>query len=236
MISRRTLPGYPFERQIEELRKRVFVCVVFLFVFWVVLFYYFPKLVPLFLRPYAEAVGGNRLVFTTLPEAVMVALKATFFLALIATFPVILYQAWAYIAPALYPNERQFLKKLLFIAPILFFSGIVFSYLFFLPAVLKFFLSFGLKYFDPNLKVAYYFSFVGKFLLVSGLLCLLPLGVAFLHKAELVKRSAKTRLYLLGGLFLFSAFLCPGDFFSQLLVFLFLFLLFELGGMIAKLL
>lgn len=240
MIPRRDLPRLPLEVHLAELRKRLLFCILVLFFFWCLLFYFFPKLTVLFLWPYQKAMGSRDLplVFTTLPEGIMAAIKATFFLALTLTLPFLAYHAWAYISPGLFPDERRLVKKILIISFFLMALGIGLGYFIFLPALLKFFLAFGYRHFEANLRVQNYLAFIGKSLLVSALVAEVPLAVAVLTKVKIISRRlfGRKKWYFLGGIYLFALFLVPGDLVSQILIFLAFYLLFELGFILAKIL
>ncbi len=238
MIPRRDLPRLPLEVHLAELRKRLIFCLSFLFLVWCLLFYFFPQLTRLFLWPYQQAMGSQelKLVFTSLPEAIMAALKASFFLALTLTLPVFLHQAWAYVSPSLYPDERRWAGRVILLSVFLMFLGVALGYFLFLPAILHFLLSFGYAHFEANLKVQNYLAFVGKTLLISALVAQGPLLVAVLVRLGWLSRKQlkRRRWYLLGGLYLVALFLVPGDFLSQLLLLMAFYLLIELGFVLAK--
>ncbi|QJA06883.1 twin-arginine translocase subunit TatC [Thermosulfurimonas marina] len=238
MLPRRDLPRLPLEVHLAELRRRLLVSLAFLFGLWVLLFSFFPRLTPVFLWPYRRALGdfSARMVFTTLPEAIMAALKATFFLALALMLPLLLYQGWAYISPGLFPEERRLGRRLLVISFFLMLAGGLAGYFVFLPALLHFFLSFGYAHFEANLRLQNYLSFMAKTLLVSVLLSEIPLLVALLTRVKIISRRvlSRRRWHLLGGLYLVALFLTPGDFLSQILLLLTLYLFLELGFLLAR--
>lgn len=240
MIPRRDLPRLPLEVHLAELRKRLLFCIVILFFFWCLLFYFFPKLTVFFLWPYKQAMSSRdlHLVFTSLPEGIMAAIKATFFLALTLTLPFLVYHGWAYISPGLFPDERRFAKKILIFSFVLMVLGTALGYFVFLPPLLKFFLSFGYTNFEANLRVQNYLSFIGKTLLISALVAEVPLAVAVLTKVKIISRRlfGRKKWYFLGGIYLLALFLVPGDFLSQILIFMAFYLLFELGFVLAKIL
>ncbi|RUM87656.1 MAG: twin-arginine translocase subunit TatC [Thermodesulfatator sp.] len=238
MFPRRNLPRLPLEVHLAELRRRLLVFLAFLFGLWVLLFLLFSHLVPFFLWPYRRAMGKFtvHMVFTTLPEAVMAALKSTFFMALALTLPLLLYQAWAYLSPGLFPHERRLGRRLLALSFFLMLAGGLAGYFLFLPILLHFFLSFGYAHFQANLRLQNYLSFMAKTLLVSVLLAEIPLLVALLTRTKIISRRVLTRRWwkILGGLYLIALFLTPGDFLSQLLLLFTLYLFLELGFLLAR--
>ncbi|WP_297058157.1 twin-arginine translocase subunit TatC [Thermosulfurimonas sp.] len=238
MLPHRDLPRLPLEVHLAELRKRLLVTISVLFFLWCLLFVLFPHLTPFLLWPYRRAMGQGKipLVFTTLPEGIMAALKATFFLALILTLPLAIYQGWSYISPGLYPQEKRVGKRLLILSFFLMLFGLALGYFVWLPVLLHFFLSFGYAHFEANLRVQNYLAFLGKTLLVSTLVAEIPLGVALLVKVKVLSRGlfSRKKWYFLGGIYLLALFLVPGDFLSQILLFLSFYVLLELGFVLAK--
>ncbi len=233
-------PKYTVLTHFEELRRRILICVGFLFGIWVILFTQFQKLVPLFLRPYETAFPGRKLelVFTSLPEAIMAALKSTFFLALALSIPVFVFQGWRFLAPALYPHERRFFRRLLTLAISLGLIGALATYFLIFPPLLKFFLGLGYQYFEAFLRIQSYLSFLGKGLLIAVVLSQLPLLTALLVKLDLLpsRLGKKRHLYLLGAAYGGGLFFAPGDLLSQALLASIFFVLLEAGFFIARLL
>ena len=231
-------PKYTVLTHFDELRRRILIFVGFLFASWVLLFTQFQKLVPFFLRPYEKAFPGKKLqlVFTSLPEAIMAALKSTFFLALAFSTPVLIYQAWRFLAPALYPHEKRFFRRLLLLATTFGILGMACAYFLVFPPLLKIFLGLGYQYFEAFLRIQSYFSFFGKGFLVAALLSQLPLLSALLIKIELLppQIGKKRHLYLLGAAYAGGLFLSPGDFVAQALLTIVFLSLLEAGFLLAR--
>ncbi len=224
----------------EELRRRILIFLAFLFVIWAGLFFQFNHLVPVFLRPYRQAFPGQNLnlVFTSLPEAIMAALKSTFFLALALSLPVLIFQAWRFLSPALYPEEKRLMRRLLALASLFTAGGIFLAYWLVFPSLLKFFLGLGYTHFEPLLRIQSYLSFLGKGVLVAALVAQIPVVTAGLVKLELLPRGLgkKRYLYLLGISYALGLFISPGDPIGQLILALSFFLLLQSGFLVAKLL
>ncbi len=233
-------PKYTVLSHFEELRRRILIWVGFLFVVWIALFTQFQRLIPFFLRPYEKAFPGQKLelVFTSLPEAIMAALKSTFFLALTLSVPVLIFQAWRFLSPALYPSEKKVFRRLLFISIFLGITGAFTAYFLIFPPLLKFFLGLGYQYFEAFLRLQSYFAFFGKGLLIAVLLSELPLATALLIKLDLLPQrlGKKRHFYLLALAYGGGLFLAPGDLLSQIILASVFFFLFEIGFLIARLL
>ncbi|NPB09969.1 MAG: preprotein translocase subunit TatC [Thermodesulfobacteria bacterium] len=232
-------PNFTVLTHFDELRKRLLIFIGFLFLVWVVLFSQFSRLVPFFVWPYHRAFPSRELdlVFTTLPEAIMAALKSTFFLALALSLPLLLFQAWRFLSPALYEHEKKALRKVIFLVTIFALGGMALAYLLILPTLLKLFLGMGYARFTPYLRVQSYLSFLGKGLLVAAVVAQLPAVVALLLKAGLIPAQVRHKrfFYLAGGAYLVALFISPADIVSQIILAAAFYLLMELGFLLARL-
>ena len=231
-------PKFTVLTHFEELRRRILTYLGVLFALWVILFTQFQHLVPYLLMPYQKAFPERELtlVFTSLPEAIMAALKSTFFLALAFSLPVLVFEAWRFLAPALYPEEKRFLRRVLLFVTIFGAFGLALAYLLVLPSLLKVFLGLGYRHFAPLLRVQSYLSFLGKGLLIAAILSQIPLITATLIKLDLLpsRLGKKRHLYLLAFAYGLGLFISPGDFLGQLLLASLFWALLESGFLIAK--
>ncbi len=232
-------PNFTVLTHFEELRRRLLIFIGFLFFLWVVLFSQFWRLVPFLIWPYQKAFPARELdlVFTSLPEAIVAALKSTFFLSLALSLPLLLFQAWRFLSPALYEHEKRVLRKIVFLVLILALVGMALAYLLVLPTLLKLFLGMGYARFTPYLRVQSYLSFLGKGLLVAAIVSQLPAVVALLIKAGLISQEVRHRrfLYLAGGAYLVALFISPADLISQIILAAGFYLLLEAGFFLARL-
>ncbi len=212
-------PKFTVLTHFDELRRRLLFTLAFFFLLWVGLFSAFPHLVPWLIWPYEKAFPDRQLslVFTTLPEAVIAALKSTFFLALAATLPLLLWHAWRFLSPALYDSEKRWLRRLVFLVIVLFLLGVSVAYFLVLPHLLRLFLGLGYGRFEPYLRVQSYLSFLGKGVLVAGIVAQVPVLVALLVKAGLLPSSSRKKrfFYALATAYSLALFLAPFDFLSQ---------------------
>ena len=231
-------PKYTVLTHFEELRRRLLIFIGSLFTLWIILFSQFKRLIPLFLMPYEKAFPELKLelVFTSLPEAIMAALKSTFFLAFSLSLPILIFQAWRFLAPALYPHEKRLFRKLLLVAFFFVLGGLTLAYFVVIPALLKFFLGLGYAYFKPLLRIQSYLSFIGKGLLVASFLSQLPLLMALLIKVEILPSSPgkKLHFYLLAVAYGVGLFISPGDLVGQLLLAAIFWGLLESGLLLAR--
>jgi sec-independent protein translocase protein TatC len=159
-------------------------------------------------------------------------------LAFILAMPVLVYQAMAFVVPALYPHERKYLYLAVPGALFSFTVGELFGYFLVVPAALSFLIKFGGDTIDQNWRFSSYVDAVSTLLFWMGVSFQLPLAIFFLCKLRVlnVKRLASFRKYALVGAFIIGAFITPTpDPFNQTLVSVPLYLLFEIGLLLARL-
>jgi len=104
-------------------------------------------------------------------------LTVALYAALILTFPVLIYEAYAYVLPALSPRERKTLLPFMLMAPFLFLAGIVFAYFVVMPAATDFLLNFNESEFNIEIRAKDYYSFVALTSIAVGILFQIPTGI-----------------------------------------------------------
>src|SRR2546428_12206690 len=162
-----------------------------------------------------------------------VALFAGFALAM----PVILYEIYAYIDPALLPKERRFIRFLGIPIILLFLLGMAFCYFVLLPNAIKFLISFGSDVIQNQLRASDYLSFVTTFILGLGIVFETPVVIYALVRVRVVRRSwlAQQRRYVFLLVFVIGAIITPTpEPFNQPLVAIPMYPLFELGPFLAR--
>jgi sec-independent protein translocase protein TatC len=163
--------------------------------------------------------------------------RVALFAGIALAMPVILYEIYAYIDPALLPNERRFIRFMGIPAIALFIAGMLFCYFILLPSAIKFLINFGEEVIKNQLRAADYLSFVTIFILGMGIVFEVPVVIFALVKIHVVSRPwlAKQRRYVFLLAFLIGAFITPTpDPFNQTLVAVPMYLLFELGLLSAR--
>ncbi|HEX9269382.1 MAG TPA: twin-arginine translocase subunit TatC [Candidatus Limnocylindria bacterium] len=151
--------------------------------------------------------------------------------------PVILYEIYAYIDPALRPNERRFLLTLGPFILALFVIGMAFCYFLLLPNAIRFLFTFGSDVFEAAPRASEYISFVTTFILALGLVFEMPVIIYAVTKVGVVQRSwlAKQRRYVFLIAFIAAAIITPTpDPFNQSLVAIPMYLLFEVGLLLSR--
>lgn len=163
-------------------------------------------------------------------------IKLAFMLALAIAMPVILYQAWAFVAPGLYRHERRLAKPMLVAAVSLFYLGCAFAYFVMLPAVFTFMTATapGGVAFTPD--ISEYLDFVLIIFLAAGLAFEVPIAVVVLSALGMVEPAQlkHSRGYVVVGVFIFAAIITPPDALSQLILAIPMLLLYEVGILAAS--
>jgi sec-independent protein translocase protein TatC len=150
----------------------------------------------------------------------------------VLSVPVLLYQLWAFIAPGLMPNERRYVKWIVFFSSFCFLAGIAFSYFVMLPAALSFFAGFGSPEIVNNIAISEYMNFIISVMLAAGVVFELPMVSWFLSKLGLLTPAFMRhyRRHAIVVIFILAAVLTPGtDPVSQVLLAIPLMALYELS-------
>ena len=150
---------------------------------------------------------------------------------IIVAFPVIFYQIWKFISPALLSKERKIIWPVVTFSTLCFLLGISFAYFVMLPFILPFLYSLGTETIKPTINVSEYIGFSVQIILVAGLVFELPVASFVLTKIGLLspKILRKYRRYGIIIIFILSAFLTPPDPGSQVLLAVPLLVLYEIS-------
>lgn len=165
-------------------------------------------------------------------------LTVSAYAAIVIALPFLLYQAYAFVLPAMKPNEKKVIMPFLIAAPLLFLAGVVFGYFVVVPAATKFLLNFNEGQFNIQVRAREYYSFFGETLLATGILFQAPIGILALTRLGIVttKQLSENRRYAI-VIIAVIAMLLPGtDPITMLLCMAPLVILYEGSLMVAKLL
>lgn len=200
-----------FMQHLVELRNRLIKSVGAVLILTVVAFFFWQDVLDLLSRPYLEATGGDRLRFFQVTEAFTLALRISLFTGLIAASPVLIYQLWRFVSPALTTREKRYIIPLSGVLGLLFTAGIVGGYLA-LPFSLELLVSFGNDLLEPTIGADFYLRFAMRFLLAFGLAFEFPV---FLFAAAMFGLITSARLrefrrWALTIILIGAALLTPG--------------------------
>ncbi|OGS20561.1 MAG: twin arginine-targeting protein translocase TatC [Elusimicrobia bacterium RIFOXYA2_FULL_39_19] len=216
---------------LEELRKRIIVCLVTTALCTLVCYFYIDQILAILSKP------AGHLVFIKPAEAFFVKIKVAFYGALVVAMPVLIYQAWKFVSPGLIKTEKQHIYWLVPVSYLLFVSGLLFGFFLVLPQGLKFLLACGAENIEPMISVSSYISFVTIFLLGFGIVFQLPLVILFLTKMGIVtpQSLSKNRKYAILAIFIVAGVLTPGpDIFSQFMMAVPTLVLYELSILLSR--
>ncbi len=216
---------------LQELRKRLIVCVVVVLAASIACYFFAVDLVHIITAP------AGKLYYMNPAEAFFTYLKVSFFAGFLVSLPVVFYQLWAFVVPALTKQERT---ASLFLVPaslVLFFIGLAFSYFLVLPAAISFFIGFATEDLQPMFSIGQYLSFVISFMLPFGFVFELPLFIIVAAKLGVIGSGflvAKRKMVIVLS-FVVGAVVSPTpDVFSQTMIAVPLMILYELSIFIVR--
>jgi sec-independent protein translocase protein TatC len=218
---------------LDELRTRIIVSVAVLTVACGLCFWQNHLLLDIVNRPLPD-----NFVPTTLSpaEPFLTTFKLSIYAGIILSLPILLYEAYAFVLPALSPREKRVILPFLLLVPLLFIGGVVFGYYVVLPAAIKFLLNFNASDFNTQVRASEYYSFVTMTLLAMGLVFQVPMGILAVTRLGITtpEQLAKNRRYAY-LIMAVIAMLLPGTDPVTMMIELFpLLLLFEFSLVLAR--
>ena len=181
--------------------------------------------------------AGSSLIATSVISPFMTPFKLAFFVGLFLAMPVVLYQVWAFVAPGLYRHEKRFAVPLLLSSVVLFYVGVAFAYFFVFPVMFEFFANTTPTGVRMMTDISSYMDFVLTMFLCFGVAFEVPVVVVLLVLTGMVSvdKLAAARGYVLIGIFVVAALLTPPDAVSQTIMAVPMYLLYEGGLLMARL-
>lgn len=219
---------------LDELRSRIIFSAIALLIAAALCLWQNHLLIEIANRPLPAA---NEQLLTLSPtEPFMTTLTLVLYSALVLAMPIILYQLYAFVIPAMSPSERKVVVPLLLMVPVLFICGVVFAYFVVVPAAVKFLLNFNSDQFNIQIRAREYYGFFALSLLSVGVLFQIPVGILAITRLGIVtpETLAHNRRYAI-LIIAVLAMLLPGtDPITMLLSMLPLILLFEFSLLLAR--
>jgi len=223
----------PFLDHLEELRWRILWSLLAILVGTIVGWWLLDKvdIIEVLKRPVAPYLPGGKLIFTSPAEPFMLTLKVAFALGCLVASPVIIYQIWAFLAPALYEREKRLMVPALAVGVVLFLAGAIACYQWLLPAALKVLLGFQRTDLTAMITIDRYFGMAIPFVVGCGLVAELPLVVTILAALGIVTPQflKRQRRYAIVIAAFLAAILTPPDAVSMMLMLGPLLLLYEIS-------
>ncbi|MBI5141987.1 MAG: twin-arginine translocase subunit TatC [Nitrospirae bacterium] len=243
----------PLTGHLAELRDRLVRAIIILSIGFAFCYYFRETLFELlkmpmnyriqlsFSNPFASFIKREtpyNLYFTTPAEAFWMYMKAALIAGAIVTFPLILWQIWQFIAPALRDKEKKLAFLFVGTATAMFYMGLLFCFFFILPFAMEFLLGFTEKLI-PMITVGSYVDFCLKFFIAFGVIFELPVIIVILTRMGIVSPRwlASKRPHAAVAAFIIAAFLTPTpDAFNQILMAVPIIILYESGIWASRLL
>lgn len=216
---------------LTELRKRLIRSLIAIGIGSCIAYYFIEDIMHLLTGP------AGKLYYMQPAEAFFTYIKVAIFVGFLIALPVVLYQIWRFVLPALIGMERYLLSVIVPVSLILFIAGIAFSFFFVLPAAVKFLVGFSTQELQPMFSIKQYFDFVIAFLLPFGFIFELPLAIVLLAKVGIVssKFLAKQQRIVIFLTFIVGAVISPTpDIFSQCMIAIPMILLYEISYVIVR--
>jgi len=220
-----------------ELRNRLLKAMLGILVLFVPCAIYANELFTLIAQPLIDKLpAGASLIATNVVSPFMTPFKVAFYVSMFVAMPIVLYQIWAFVAPGLYRREKRFAVPLLVSSVVLFYAGAVFAYFAVFPVMFSFLVSTaptGVSYM-PDMSS--YLDFVITLFFAFGVAFEMPVAVVLLVLTGLVnvETLGKNRGYVVIGIFVVAAFLTPPDAISQTIMAVPMYLLYEGGLAMAR--
>ncbi|MFZ3075555.1 MAG: twin-arginine translocase subunit TatC [Psychrobacter glacincola] len=234
-----TLADMPITEHLIELRRHLIKICVAVLVIFLALVGFSRELYDFLSDPLvAQLPANSTMIATDITSNFMAPIRLTIFVAAFFAMPYILYQIWSFVAPGLYKKEKKVAIPVLLSSIFLFYSGVAFAYFIVLKGVLKFFIMFAPQNVLPMTDIDSYLSFALKLFMVFGITFEIPVVTLLLILVGIVSIQSlqDKRRYIIVGCFAVAAVVTPPDGVSMLMLAIPMWLLFELGLFLARIL
>jgi sec-independent protein translocase protein TatC len=230
----------PFLDHLEELRWRLLWSLLAVLVATVIGFFIVTRLnvLGLLILPIEPFLDGSRLKYLSPMEPFFITLKLAVTLGLILASPIVVYQIWAFLSPALLPSEKRTIVPALYFGLLLFLAGVAMAYYVVLPLTLSFSMGFQTEALEQSIVVGEYLSVVTRLLIAFGLVFELPVVITVLAALGLVTPDflAAKRRHAIAGITIGSSLITPGDVMSTIIMMIPLIFLYEVSIALSRIL
>ncbi|HXR62830.1 MAG TPA: twin-arginine translocase subunit TatC [Rudaea sp.] len=228
-----------FISHLVELRARLLKAVAAVLVVLLALLPFASRLYHFIAEPLLDRLPGDaKMVAIDVASPFFTPLRLVFFIALFVAMPVVLYQAWRFVAPGLYRHEKRLAMPLLVSSVLLFYAGCAFAYWFVLPNVFRFLLGITPDGVSMMTDIGRYLDFVLTMFLAFGVCFEIPIAVVIVASLGWVTPAqlSANRPYVIFGVFVVAAVLAPPDVISMIMLAIPMCLLYELGLLATRML
>ncbi|MDD2833797.1 MAG: twin-arginine translocase subunit TatC [Methylotenera sp.] len=231
-------PTENFISHLIELRGRLLRIVVGLLLVFLLLFPFANEIYALLAEPLINQLpAGGQMIATAVTTPFFVPMKVAMMAAFVISLPHTLYQLWAFIAPGLYAQEKKIMLPVLVASSFLFFAGMAFAYFLVFPVVFGFIVGVAPQNVAVMTDIGSYLDFVITLFLAFGIAFEVPVAVVIAVRFGWVSIAAlqAARSYVVVGAFVLGAIFTPPDIISQFMLAIPMWLLYELGILVARL-
>jgi len=221
-----------------ELRSRLLKISAAVVVLFIALLPFSGEIFSVVSAPLRAVLPGNAMISIEVASPLLTPFKLTFFVALFIAMPVVLYQVWAFVAPGLYKKEQRFAIPLLASSIVLFYLGIAFAYFVVFPLMFGFFTAVAPEGVEVQTDIARFLDFITTIVFAFGIAFEVPIATVLVVWTGFTTpdKLGKARPYVFLGAFVLGMFLTPPDIISQTLLAVPVYLLYELGIVMARVL
>lgn len=230
-------PEPTFLSHLVEMRQRLVRVVICVGIVFAILYAFSNHLYSWIAAPLlAELAPGTSMIAIDVASPFFIPLKLAFVAAIILSIPYILYQVWSFVAPGLYLHERRLVQPLVISSTILFYIGVAFAYFVVAPIAFRFFSGSGPEGVTMMTDIARYLDFVIMLFFAFGIAFEVPVATILLVMTGVTtpESLASKRPYIFVGAFVVGMLLTPPDPVSQLLIALPMWVMFEAGVVLSK--
>jgi sec-independent protein translocase protein TatC len=226
-----------FISHLVELRNRLMYSLAAVLIIFIPLAVFANDLYEYFAAPLMAVLPEGSTMISTEPHGpFFVPFKLAFAVAVAIAVPYLLYQLWAFVAPGLYDNEKALALPIITSSTVLFYLGIAFAYYAVFPIIFLFFTSTAPEGVAVMTDINSYFSFCLKLFFAFGIAFEVPIATIIMVRTGMTtpEALATKRPYIVVGAFVAGMLMTPPDIFSQTLLALPVWLLFEIGLWFSK--
>lgn len=226
-----------FISHLIEMRDRLLRAVLAVVIIFICLFPWAQDLYALLAQPLlASLPEGGQMIATEVTTPFFVPIKVTMMTAFLLALPWVFYQAWAFVAPGLYQHEKRLGVPLVIASVLLFLLGMAFAYFLVFPVVFGFIVGVAPEGVAVMTDIGKYLDFVITLFMAFGLTFEVPVAVVLLVKMGMVSvaKLREIRSYVIVGAFVIGAIFTPPDIISQFMLAIPLWVLYELGIVVAS--
>ncbi|KMK51169.1 twin-arginine protein translocation system subunit TatC [[Actinobacillus] muris] len=227
----------PLITHLVELRNRLLKAVICVLVVFCALVYWANDIYTLLANPLTERLpAGATMIATNVVTPFFTPIKLTAVVAVFLSVPFILYQIWAFVAPALYKHEKRLVYPLLVSSTVLFYIGVAFAYYVVFPLIFGFLTSTAPEGVVMATDINSYLDFILTIFLAFGICFEVPVAIILLCWSGITTPAdlRAKRPYIIVAAFVIGMLLTPPDIFSQTLLAVPMWLLFEIGLLVSR--